>query len=539
MASVQDVERFLEHGNALGLCRTLTDRNVLTRRRAVQALGELGSPEGVTALAAALRRNKDQYVVRWAIESLRQIGDEAAVEALADAAFGDHRQAAALASQALAAIQSPHAAAAFQIREMLQRNALEGFAALGEESRGALAAVLRSQQFANWPSGKRKPILMAAVRLGITPALRYRRDLIDMGLFVSGVHNVGDLLNGLSHPVPSVRAAAADRLGAVGYRWVTFALYNRFRRETRAGGDHVVALAAARALARLGDERGVRHYQQQLHGRDIHAAAHAVGALAEIGTPQALQILFQYGVEPPPPPAFRNVPEILAALESAGPAAFDVLKPLAEQGEPPARCLFAQVAARSRHPDSISLLTRLCQDSSTEVQQAGLDALAQLGTPEAAAVLYGLRDYVPLTVLLHPLAQIARPEAVAYLRQLSPGITSVHGTLFEDNGEPLSMAYVQIVQEHYYGEQKGWGWAVLTVRAETDSTGEFWLALLDGEAIESPRLKVTAPQRSDGKDRTFLAQIDLARGEHNTAKARIDRFISRLVVDVRVRPPGS
>src|SRR5262245_36759945 len=326
MTSIHELERVIEREDVTALSHALGEANVLVRRRAAQGLGELGRAESAAPLARTLHRDKDQYVIQFSIEALQKIGNETAVEALCDAAFGDRRDAAVQATQALAAIKAPAADAAFHIREMLQRNSFEGFEELGEDSRGALAAVMRSPQFAGWPSGKRRPVLTAAVRLGLTPPRRYYRDLIEMGLFVGGMHTIGDLLAGLNHSAANVRAAAAERLGESGQRWLTFALWGRFKREAKTSGDRPVAIAAARALAALGDQRGIKHYQRQLSSIDVHAAADAARALGEIGTPFALSALFLYGAEPPPPPAFHNIPQIMLALEGPGPGVVDALK---------------------------------------------------------------------------------------------------------------------------------------------------------------------------------------------------------------------
>src|SRR5262245_33780164 len=153
MTSIHELERVIEREDVTALSHALSEPNALIRRRAAQGLGELARPESAAPLARALHKDKDQYVVQFSIDALQKIGNEVAVEALCDAAFGDRRDAAVLATQALAAIHAPAADAASHIREMLQRNSFEGFEELGEESRGTLAAVMRSQQFAGWPSG--------------------------------------------------------------------------------------------------------------------------------------------------------------------------------------------------------------------------------------------------------------------------------------------------------------------------------------------------------------------------------------------------
>jgi HEAT repeat protein len=536
MTSIHELERVIEREDVTTLSHALGEPNVLIRRRAAQGLGELGRPESAAPLGQALHKDKDQYVVQFSIDALQKIGNETAIEALCDAAFGDRRDAAVLATQALAAIHVPAADAAFHIREMLQRNIFEGFEELGEESRAALSGVMRSQQFAGWPSGKRRPVLTAAVRLGVVPPRRYYRDLIEMGLFVGGLHTIGDLLAGLNHAAVNVRASAAEKLGESGQRWLTFALWGRFRREARSSGDRPVAIAAARALAALGDQRGIKHYQRMLSGIDVHAAAEAARALGEIGTAHALDALFLYGAEPPPPPAFHNIPQIMLALESMGPSAIDALKNHLDSDSVKVRQFFARILPNSHHAETISMLVQLALDTEPSVQQAALDGLAELNSEESAEAIFNLHTKLPDAMLLDPLAQITHPEGVAYLRELAPGVTVIHGTVIEERGEPLAGGYAQIVQEHYFGKDKGWSWEALTARAEANDEGEFWLTLLPDEEWDTLRLKITTPHRDNGADSTsYMTEIELIKGEVNVVRARVDHFVARLFVDVRLK----
>jgi HEAT repeat protein len=536
MISIHDVERHLEQGNTLALCHALGDRNVLIRRRAAQALGELGHADGVAALTAALQRDKDQYVIRWSVGALQAIGNPAAVEALTAAAFGERRDAAVLAAQALAAIHIPQAEAAYRIREMLQRNTFDGFTDLGEESKSALIAVMNSRQFKAWPSGKRRPVLMAAVRLGIAPPAHYRRDLIDMGLFVSGLHTVGDLLAGLGHTSALVRASAAEKLGETGLSWTRFLLAQRFEKEMRHGGDRQVAVAVARALAKMGDDQGISHYQKKLAGKDMYQSADAVRAISDIGTPQAIRILFEASLEPHAPAGFHNTSQILSELETIGPVVVDTLREIAESDNPAARQRLAQVVGRSGHADALTILKRLCTDPDHQVQQAAFDALARLNSPEAAQTLFDLKGELPTQIIIASLAQFTNAEAITYLRALSPEMTALHGVALNDDSTPLSGGYAQLMQERFVDEAQAWEWVAISTRAKTSDTGEFWLAIPEHEDGSPARIKITTVPHGDGTpSETFITEVGLRWGKIHHVKARIDRFVARLVVDIRVQ----
>lgn len=518
-------------GDVVGLCRVLQDQNPLIRRRAAQALGQLGQPVAVPHLARALRQDKDQYVLRWAIDALREIGDETAVDALTAVVFGSNRQVSVLATQALAAIPTPQAASATRLKDILGRTDMSALAGIENDAGRALEIVLDSEQYKAWPSGKQKQVLSAAARVGTRLPQRSARELAEMGVFVSGVHTIGDLIAGLGHRSPVVRAAAAEKMGSTGQGWMRFLLHGRFHKETRPGGNRSVAIAAARALGQLGDKRPVAYFKQQLYGSDPSLATDAVRVLGEMGSEEALRTLFWFVIDPPPPPAYRNVPQALTALENAGPAAVEALRPLIDHKNRQVRLLLVAVIIRSRHPGMASLLGQMGRDADPEVQRAALDGLAGLNNPAAAEMLHGLADSAPRDWVIRTLTAITCPESMRYLREIAPDATILYGMLVEDHGEPLAKAFVQIVREHYFGEQEGWGWLAVSARAETDPGGEFVLAAPVEAGDATIRLKVVIPPAGDGKDgEMFMADLPLAYGEENRVKVRIDRFFSRLVI---------
>ncbi len=533
MASVGRVERLLRRKNVRGLCRLLRHRDVLVRRRAAQALGELADPAGIACLERVLRVGSDQYVIRHAIDSLRAIGSPAAIDALTATAFRSGQQIPRLAAHALAEMSDPQAVAALRLKDILFRNDWDALAAVGEEARRPLSVILQSEQYTAWPSGKRKQVLAIATRLGVR-STRHSREMLNMGLFVSGIHTIGDLLRGLRHRSPDVRVAAAEKLALTGQDWVNGPLYRRFRREARSGGERSAAIAIARALARLGDDRAIAYYRHRLYHADGAQAAEAARTLAGIGTPQAAETLFWFVASPPPPPAYRNVPMTLAALESIGPPAVDALRPVIAHEDPKARRLMIEVILRCGHPDAASLLGQLARDDDPEVQHTAIDALADLNTPAAAETLLGMADDIPRRWVTRALAAITHPDGPEYLRTLVPDITSLHGTLLGDDRQPMPGAYVQVVKEHFLGEQTGWGWQAVSARAKTDEAGAFALVLLTTDRDAVLRLKVTVPpRRSDEDSEALTADFAPFFGEANHVRAQLDRFFNRLVVTVR------
>ncbi len=530
MPPTDPIESHLARRNLRGLVNALRDRRVLIRRRAAQALGELADPAAVPALGRAARQDKDPYVQQWTIDALRRIGGEAAIDALVDVLFGRERQLTALAAQALASLPDARAQVALQVRDLLIRNDWAGLARLGEAAQPALSAVLNSDQYAAWPSGKRKEVLAVAARVGARPPARWRRELAGAGLFVSGLHTVGDLIGGLRHRNPGVREAAAEKLGASGIAWTSRPLYRRLLAELGAGGDRRVAATLVRAMAQLGDRRGLDLLSSRLTHPNGRIAAEAARLLAQTSLKAAFEALFWFVATPPPPPAYRNVPLVLSALELAGPATLDALRGLTEDERPAVRRLMVELIARCGHPDAADLLSRLAADADPEVQHAALDGLASLNSVEAATALYALSETAPKRWVIRALAAITDPAGPRLLRELDPQATTLQGTL-RDGREPLQGARVQVVRE-VYGSEGGPTLQAVSARAETNSAGEFALTVYSLEAGAPLRLKVTTeapPHRSGG---TFLADLPLRANQENYVLAWIDRFFGRLGIEV-------
>ncbi len=535
MTPTRKVERLLAQGNVRRLCRLLRRGDPLVRRRAAQALGELGHPEAVPCLAQALRRDADQYVQRWVIEALRKIGSPDAIDALVEAVFSRRVQVSRLAELALSVIPARQAVEVLKLKEALTRNDWEALGAIGPEAQRALAIILRSEQYAGWPSAKSQRVLRIAVEIGVTLPSRFRHELAEMGLYVSGVHTLGDLLRGLHHRNPQVKIAAAERLARTGRsrRWLLWLLYRSFRRETQASGDRRVAAAYGRALDQLDDPRAVEFCKERLYAAGGQPAAEAAYLLAEMGTASAIEALFWFAAEPPPPPSYRNVPLAMSALESAGPAAVQALRPLLQHESSNVRRLMIEVVARSAHPDRLSLLEELCRDKDPDVQRAALDALADADTAEAAERLYSLAGEAPQEWLVRALASMTHPAGPEYLRKLAPQVTTLSGIL-RDDARPVTNARVLVVQERFDEQGDRWEWQPASVRVHTDSAGAFALAVPGWTGEGRLRLKVVIPVPGSRMEQdTFLANLPLQAGLANRVEARIDRMFDCLVLTVR------
>lgn len=532
MKGSRRVERLRKNGNVRGLCRLLRHRNALIRREAAQALGQMADAAGVPCLLRAARRDADQYVRRWSLQSLEAIGTDPAVDALTEAMFGSRVQDARTATQSLRHLDSPQAAAALRLRDILTAHDWDALEALDEHGQRALAAVLRSEQYATWPSARRRRTLETAIRLGVTPPTDVSGELADMGLYVSEVHTLLDLVRGLFHRNPDVRASAATRLADSGQTWAARLLYFRFRREQRKGEERTTAAALARAMDRLGDPRAIEELRHTLEVVGGQQAAEAAYLLGDIGTPNAIEALFAVAASPPPPPAYRNVPLAVSALQRAGDA-LTVLAPRLDDESAGVRRLMVDIVARSSDPARLGLLAELARDAEPPVRQAALDALAQENSEEAARTLFELCEDLPEEAVAGALARITDPAGVEYMQQLTLPTTVVYGVARGDNRRPLPAAEVQILAERLPSGDETWQWQAVGARTLTTEQGEFTLSLVDWQGTSRLRLKLVVPARKEGLSaETYIAALPLEHGAANRVEARIDRFFDRLAVSV-------
>lgn len=540
MSTVSRFENFRRRSHVRRLCRILRRRSVLSRRRAAQALGALGDPDGIPCLEHALQTDNDEYVIRWTIKALQAIGTGEAVDVLTRAMFGDGRLVPQLAMQALVEMPDRQAATAIKIRDILLRNDWQALAAINQEAHRPLAVVMQSAQFDTWPSGKRKQVITISTQLGLK-STRHSKEMINMGIFVSEVHTIGDLLRGLRHHSPKVRMAAAEKLAISGRSWTTRPLYRRFKHEVKTGQPQNAAIVIARALIQLDDSRGIDYYKERLYHAEGPQAAEAARALAEIGVPDSVKTLFTFAASPPPPPAYRNVPLVLSVLESIGPPAVDALRSYVNHPEAKTRRLMIEIIDRCGHPNAADLLSEMAVDDNPEIQHAALDALANLNSEAAARKLAALANDVPERWVIRALASITHPEGPKYLRKLVPDMTSVSGVLREDDRSLVSGAFVQIIKQHHFEEGAGrWDWQAVSARACTGEEGRFNLVLLTGDETALLRIKIMLPSQRDGKEgETFTADLSLEFSHINQVKLQIDRFFNRLVITEQSAQPGT
>ena len=530
MSSLRKVSQLARARDVPGLCRMLRHRDTQARHRAARALGEIGDPAAVPHLANALHTPNDPWLHQWAIGALRTIADRQAIDVLIEAMFSSERQIALQASQALAATHHPRAEAALRLRERIQ-GVFDVHDLLADQEIGpVLAVIMRSEQFAIWPSARRRAIIEVGLQLGVQPPRAQGRDLAKRGLFISGLDTARDLVSGIWHRRPEVRIAAAGRLAENQQRWSVPLLYRRFQRESTSDAPAAVLAALIRALDQLGDGRGIMAMVGRLHSPEAATASEAARILAAAGTANSFEALFRFALEAMLEPEegagpghATHFPAALAALEAAGSPAIDALVIHIDDPMPRVRLILLDLIRKSTHPQRLELLRRLCLDPFAEVQNEAIRALAQVNTSESAHFIYELLDRVPRARVIEALGLMSDPAAWIYLKELTPEAALITGTALRDMATPMQQSFVQLIESGPAGR-------ALSVRGATDSQGGFRLTVLTPPAGPCMIKIVRPPLTRSDPGEVYTGELTLARGTLHEIEARVDPFFKRLRV---------
>ncbi len=381
------------------------------RRQGALALGRLRRPEGISLLIGLLN-DADSSVAATAAFSLGQIGDSAAVPALAPLLSADAAaERPTVASEAAYALGKTGSARAHSVLlDLLSREEEVPVAPLGS----ALLAVW------HFPRG---PDLAPTLRWtgAADPELRWR---------------AAYALTRRPSPAatPALRRLASDpdpRVRALSLRGLTAAMADSSRVDAGEAlstliaaledGSYPVRINAIRALGTYPDPRAVRVLTTQLEGADPHAAMAAAEGLARIGpaAAEAVPALRALALSDSVPISLRR--EALLALARVTPGE---VGPLAARLAGAAEWRLRAAAARSLATLGVEAgadLPRLLRDRDGRVAaaalQALLDAAGESVAPLRPRLLEGLGspDVGVRTAALGGLARLGDPSLLPVL----------------------------------------------------------------------------------------------------------------------------
>ena len=358
------------------LLRALDDEDMNVRFHAIEALGKLRPPSAVGRLAA-IAESHDFFLAFPALDALSRIDDAAVaprlVPLLDDELVGD--QAAEALGQIgdedvvgalVAALDRPHSSPASIV------DALTGihrrYAEMFDGGGGHIEALVRGSISSN---GAQRVIHAAARESG--PSLRH---FVTMLGWLSGpeaqralVHLIG------THGAQGELLEAIVRFGAP--------MVDRLAEQLRAD-DVETRRAAASALGRIGDPRGVDALTALLDDDDRELLVVAAGALARIGDERAFEPLLRLlgdddlGVRQ----------AAIGALNSIGhPGMSARIRPLLEDGDARIRESAVRIAGYFGYAACADALLDRCHDTDETVRAAALENAAYLDDRRSVPIL--------------------------------------------------------------------------------------------------------------------------------------------------------
>ena len=339
----------------------LQDPNPATRRRAVEALGQMGGDEAAGALVLMLK-DPDDTVRALAAYALAAIGADA-VEPL---------------TRYLATWQGPVDAVVPAVLGVLR----------SERGLGFLAAHL-----ADPAPATRAAIATALGRIGtdraLPPLLELLRDMTD-GVRIAAARALGEvkrpaaadaLLDEMADENPTVRAAVAEALGRINSQ-KSVDILSRACAEDPDPGVREVALAALRRVS----AGTVTPLIQALSSNDLRERIRAVSQLLDQGKASVVPLIELLGNQEPTVRA--SAAEVLGALGDG--SALDSLIRALDDTDDRVRLSATRALGRIKHARSAQALARLLEDQDNKVAAAaanGLENLSELAVDPVFGLL--------------------------------------------------------------------------------------------------------------------------------------------------------
>ena len=470
------------------LVELLADPDPDLRMQAALAIGEHQRPGGIAALVAALD-DPDINVRFHVIEALGRLHAAEAIDALADIAESGDFFLAFPAVDALARLNDARVTS--RLVRLLEQPALEGpvIDALGNLGGDESIAPLTARLNAGGPAGA---IALALARIHDRFDARYGGGVLVIGQVQQAIRPAG-----IQHLIDAVGAGSVEdvRPLIVCLGWLRGPAVERAltlllgRRELRAsaieavvrqgagvvdslvqqldGDDDDARVAAIVALGRIGDRRATRALAARLDD-DRAVVLAAASALAQLGDPAAFEPLLRLLAHEDA--AIRKA--AIGALNSIGhPDMAMRVRALLDGPDPLLRESAIRIAGYFGYPECGEAIIAACGDAEERIRRAALEHLPFLDDPRAGGIL---------TAALERDTPAARAAAVTALGQIDDPATlgAMAGALDDED------AWVRYYAARALGRRRpGGALPALARRAAQDPAGHVRIAAL--EAIGS------------------------------------------------------
>jgi cyclophilin family peptidyl-prolyl cis-trans isomerase/HEAT repeat protein len=367
------------------LIRLLTDEEARLRRRAALAIGRVGLPDAVPALAKVLATDVEMEVRQMAAFALGLIGDRMALESLLNALSDS----------------SP----------IVQGRAAEALSLIGDETS---AAAIGDMVAAHVQAGALAQLAPDDLTYPLDPAVEGAR----LGLYALGRLKAYDAL----------ARAVLDQSGQPLVRWwpVAFALQRSQDKRaipalrTLAQTDTTYTRAfAIRGLGEMGDENAVPLLMPliALRASDSPVRAEAIRAAARLGAPKVSEALTAIAFSGTASPLLRVEAIQALALTNAGDGREGLLDLVSDRSAPVRAAVFGTLA-RLESDSFLTILSGLEPDPQWSVRAALATALgtfpADVATQRLRAMLAD-SDLRVIPAVLTSLTKIRAPKIEATL----------------------------------------------------------------------------------------------------------------------------
>lgn len=395
----------------------LHSRDPDTRRAAAQTLGQIGDPAAVPDLLTALRKAKNDALLRlFIVNALDIIGDERAVPALAETMHDRVIEVSVVSATALGRIGEaaiPSLAEKLQGSDDLVRYlAVEALASAGEAALHALLSALQDKEAlvrnravcALWEIGSANRETTSQI---VPPLLRVlgdhmdivRQSAVEALAELGGADFITHMVNQLDTQDVVKRHRATWALGRVAVRHgddesgeIMCEQALPALLEVLSDRNAAVRRAAVSTLGMIG-----RHCQEATsilvaalqeplfdENHQVHwEAALALGWMGEVALPVLTDALHSDNRDV----CYRAISALWLVGQDAVPALLDVLPALDSREKERAVTVLGYIA----DPRAVSSLGDALQDDDRWVRERAAWALSSIGTPDALATLEGKR----------------------------------------------------------------------------------------------------------------------------------------------------
>ena len=365
------------------LIRLLGDGEARIRRRAAIAVGRVGLPDGVPALARTLQTDSDPEVRQMAAFALGLIGDPSAVDALRAAMADSSPLVAGRAAESLGLIGD--AASAPLIGKLVAAHADAAAALSPDDTRPETASAVDAFKFAVYALARLKayePLAAAVLQPDGQPRVRWWPVAYALQR-IEDPRALPALLSLATTDSSYTRAFAVKGLGALKDPAAVLVLLPLIE---SAHVPSAPAIEAIRAMGRIGDERGGPVLTKLLYTRGLHPTVRAETLLALGGSAATISVDAFVDFIGDPQPSVR-----LAALQSFAKRDDDtfltVLSGLDTDPHWSVRAGLATVLGDKDPERALPRLTTMLSDADTRVIPAVLTALTKLKAPDIEKIL--------------------------------------------------------------------------------------------------------------------------------------------------------